>query len=88
MSLNLYIFTPEQMLFQGRVESISLPGSQGRFQVLPGHAPLLSTLTTGALTYRQNGQEHTVKVASGIAEVSEGRVRVLLGPDRARTAEG
>ena len=45
--MNLSIVSPEALLFKGEVESITLPGTSGYFQILNNHAPLVSTLAAG-----------------------------------------
>lgn len=50
-SLWLRVLSPEGLLFEGAVSRVTLPGSQGRFTVLPQHAPLLASLTRGNLTF-------------------------------------
>ena len=71
MKLDLSVLTPSRELFSGEVESVSLPGGQGRFQVLCGHRSLHSTLVAGPLYYRQVGEEHHLEVGGGVAEVRD-----------------
>ncbi len=59
------------------VDEVSIPGKEGYLGVLPRHAPLLTELQPGTLTYRQNAVEHYVAIFSGFAEVLGGRVIVL-----------
>ena len=47
MSLTLRIISPERIVFVGEVESVTVPGTMGEFQVLPNHAPLISSLDPG-----------------------------------------
>jgi len=65
------------MVVAETVDEVVIPGSQGYFGVLPGHAPLLATLGIGELTYRNGREERHVAVAGGFAEVRNDKVIVL-----------
>ena len=75
--LTLEIVTPERSLASEEVDEVQLPGSEGYFGVLPGHAPLLATLHVGELWYRIGQEKHYLAVAFGFAEVLPERVTVL-----------
>ena len=75
--LTLEIVTPERSLASEEVDEVQLPGAEGYFGVLPGHAPLLATLQVGELWYRIGPEKHYVAVAFGFAEVLPERVTVL-----------
>ena len=75
--LTLEIVTPERSLASEEVDEVQLPGSEGYFGVLPGHAPLLATLQVGELWYRIGQEKHYLAVAFGFAEVLSDRVTVL-----------
>lgn len=75
--LTLSIVTPERELVRVQVDDVELPGSEGYFGVLPGHTPMLATLTVGRLTYRSGQETHTLAVAGGFAEVLPDAVTVL-----------
>ena len=64
-SLTLKILTPEGSAFEGPVEAVFVPGSAGRFEVLPGHAPIITTLTAGELRWRAADGEKGTAVLSG-----------------------
>jgi F-type H+-transporting ATPase subunit epsilon len=81
--LTLELATPTRMVVAETVDEVVVPGSEGYFGVLPGHAPLLATLGIGELTYRIGREERHVAVAGGFAEVRNDKVIVL-----ADTAEG
>jgi F-type H+-transporting ATPase subunit epsilon len=82
-SIELIIVTPERQLLREKVVEVTLPGADGQLGVLPGHAPLITELGIGELTYRgQGGSEGTLAIISGFSEVLGGRVTVL-----AETAE-
>ena len=75
--LMLELATPTRMVVAETVDEVVVPGSEGYFGVLPGHAPLLATLGIGELTYRIGRAERHVAVAGGFAEVRNDKVIVL-----------
>src|SRR5215813_3199404 len=75
--LTLEIATPTRLVVAETVDEIVIPGSQGYFGVLPGHAPFLTTLGIGELMYRIGRDEHYLAVAKGFAEVRNDKVIVL-----------
>ncbi|MBM3794871.1 MAG: F0F1 ATP synthase subunit epsilon [Acidobacteria bacterium] len=76
-SFRLEIASPERLLVNEAVTDASIPGEQGVLGMLPGHAPLLSELGTGELTYTLvNGQKHSLAVQGGYVEISDNHVRV------------
>jgi len=75
--LTLEIATPTRLVVAETVDEIVIPGSQGYFGVLPGHAAFLTTLGIGELMYRIGRDEHYLVVASGFAEVRNDKVIVL-----------
>ena len=75
-TFQLEVATPERLLVDEQVTEAELPGLDGYMGVLAGHAPLLSALGAGVLTYRGNG-EHVLAIDGGFLEVSNDHVRVL-----------
>jgi F-type H+-transporting ATPase subunit epsilon len=75
--MKLEIVTPAQLVFSGDVSYISLAGADGDFGVLPGHAPLISTLRPGVLSVRIGHSETRYAVTSGFADVTPSQVTVL-----------
>jgi len=75
--LRLTFVTPERALVHEDVDEVEIPGEDGYFGVLPGHAPLLAALQPGELWYRQGGQKHFAFIAGGFAEVLPDRVAIL-----------
>ncbi|WP_439572876.1 F0F1 ATP synthase subunit epsilon [Phreatobacter sp.] len=71
------LVSPERQLFSGDVEQVVVPGSEGDFGVLAGHAPFVSTLRPGILTIHGEGQAKRLYVRGGFAEVSEAGLTVL-----------
>ena len=83
--IQLRIVTPDRELVEGEVNAVSIPGKEGYLGVLPGHAPLLTELHSGELTYRQDDLDFHVAIHWGFAEVLPDRVIVLA--DLAERAE-
>lgn len=73
----LEIVTPDKKVFEGEVESATFPGSKGSFQVLANHAPLISTLATGKVTYVRKEGTHQLQVEGGVVEVLNNKITVL-----------
>lgn len=63
--LTLRILTPLGTAFEGAVDAVYIPGSAGRFEVLPGHAAIITTLVAGELRWRSPAGEESVKVLTG-----------------------
>ncbi len=77
MALKLIVVTPEKKVVDTEANEVELPGQLGYLGILPGHAPLISLLTTGVLTYRGAGGEKSLAVSSGFVEVADDAVSVL-----------
>jgi F-type H+-transporting ATPase subunit epsilon len=75
--LTLELATPSRLVVSTEVDEVVVPGSQGYFGVLPGHAPLLATLGIGEVTYRVGRDEFHVATAGGFAEVRNDKVIIL-----------
>ena len=75
--IRLEFVTPERAIAHEDVDEVELPGEEGFFGVLPGHAPMLAALKTGEMWYRQGGEKKYAFVAGGFAEVVGDRVSVL-----------
>ncbi len=75
--LNLEIVTPEKSVFSDTVESVSVPTTSGEIGILTNHAPLISGLKSGVLSYSKNGVVERMVVAGGFIEVSDNKVSVL-----------
>ncbi len=75
--LTLEVATPTRQVVAETVDEVVAPGLEGYFGVLPGHAPFLTTLGTGELTYRVGRDERHLFVSGGFAEVRNDKVIVL-----------
>jgi F-type H+-transporting ATPase subunit epsilon len=71
------IATPEKQVAKAVAESAQIPGKDGYMGILPDHAPLLSELGEGELSYTYKGQVEKMQVSGGYVEVRENYVRVL-----------
>jgi len=72
------LVSPEKLLFSGDVDQVDVPGSEGDFGVLAGHAPTVSALRPGIMTVFVNGQAQRMIVLGGFAEVAaDGKLTVL-----------
>ena len=67
--LKLRIIAPDRMVFEGDVESVTLPGTVGSFTVLDRHAPIISSLENGRISYKDANGQTDITVRSGFAEV-------------------
>ena len=74
----LEIYTPDKKIFQGEVDSTTLPGIDGSLQILNNHAPLICPLGKGDLNYKKKKDDVTMTVEGGVAEVLNNKVTVLV----------
>jgi F-type H+-transporting ATPase subunit epsilon len=75
--LRLEVATPTRLVVSGEADEVVVPGAEGSFGVLPGHAALLSLVGTGEVMFRTGREEHYLAVSGGFAEVGPGHVTVL-----------
>ena len=75
--LHFELVSPEKLVFSGEVEQVDVPGAEGDFGVLAGHAPMVTTLRPGVLTVKAAGGEQKIVVLGGFAEVSAKGLTVL-----------
>lgn len=78
--MTLKIISAQDILFEGEVSEVHLPGAMGEFTVLRNHAALVSTLTAGNVTYRStdDNELHSVEISGGIADVDNNVVSVCI----------
>ena len=76
-TFQLEIVTPTRLLVKESAEEAQIPGVSGYLGILPGHAPLISELGVGEITYKASGVEHTLSVAWGFVEVLPDKVTIL-----------
>lgn len=70
----LDVISPERTLVHAAVDSVELPGTKGRFEVLLDHAPLISSLEKGVIAYRNGEGTDKVAISSGFVEVNDNHV--------------
>jgi F-type H+-transporting ATPase subunit epsilon len=76
-TFQLEIVTPSRLLVKDSAEEAQIPGLSGYLGILPGHAPLITELAVGVITYKVSGATHTLSVAWGFAEVLPDKVTIL-----------
>jgi F-type H+-transporting ATPase subunit epsilon len=76
--LSLEIVTPKGAVLSERVDIVTAPGYSGEFGVLANHAPMLSTIKIGVLSYRKDDRESSLMVGGGFCEVSRNKVTFLV----------
>ena len=76
--MTLKIISAEQIEFEGAVESVSLPGVMGMFQVLTNHAALIAALKAGKMSYVVDGNTVERDIHGGVADVKDNVVSVCL----------
>src|SRR6266403_1344837 len=88
------LVSPEKLAFSGEVDQVDVPGVEGDFGVLAGHAPVIATIRPGILTVTSGGTRQKIIVLGGLAEVSDKGLTVLADVatsvqelDRARFAD-
>src|SRR5436305_11721905 len=88
------LVSPEKLAFSGEVDQVDIPGMEGDFGVLSGHAPVVAAIRPGILTITTGGQHQKIIVLGGLAEMNEKGLTVLADVatstqelDRAQFAE-
>jgi len=71
------LVSPEKLTFSGEVDQVDIPGLEGDFGVLAGHAPVVAAVRPGILTITTGGSRQKIIVLGGLAEMSEGGLTVL-----------
>ena len=78
MRVYFKIVSPEKIEFNGAVDSVTVPGTLGEFQILTGHAPLISSLEKGRVNYRDAEGDHSINISSGFVEVQKNNVSLCV----------
>lgn len=76
--MTLKIISAEDVVFEGEVQSVTLPGTKGSFTVLHNHASLVSTLEAGQIRYVQDGQTVELPITGGLVDVDNNIVSVCI----------
>ncbi|MDE6200157.1 MAG: hypothetical protein K2L55_04370 [Muribaculaceae bacterium] len=76
--MTLKIISATEVLFEGDVDTVTLPGEKGRFTVLNNHASLISTLVAGDIVYGHDSEKSVTRIEGGIADVDSNIVSVCV----------
>ncbi len=76
--MKLAVYSIQNTLFEGEVESITLPTLTGEITVLDNHIPLISLVNSGAIRYACSGTKYAIKLSGGVLEVRPGSEVVIL----------
>ncbi len=77
--MNLIVLTPEKELFSGQISAVNVPGIKGQFEILKGHAPIVSSLGSGKIKITDAaGLKTEIEIAKGFIEVLRNEVSVLV----------
>jgi len=75
--LTIDILTEEKEFFKGEASFVRLPGEEGELGILPGHAPLLSTLNEGQIMIRNNEGELKIQIRGGFVDIRDDLIQVI-----------
>lgn len=75
--MHLEILTPEKKVFEGNVSIATFPGTDGSFQVMDHHAPLISLLKEGVVEYKSKEAKESLNITGGVVEVLKNKVILL-----------
>lgn len=78
MDIRLEIFSPQGVILNDMVSRVDFPGSLGRFEVLRNHAPLISSLESGDITYYINNDKKNIHISSGFVKIKDNRVTACI----------
>jgi F-type H+-transporting ATPase subunit epsilon len=77
--MNISVLTPDKEIFEGAIKSVKVPGTDGQFQVLRNHAPIVASLAVGDVTLvKENGEKMVFPIKSGFIEVLNNEVSLLV----------
>jgi F-type H+-transporting ATPase subunit epsilon len=75
--MKLQVITPDKLAYEGEVTAVTVPGSAGSFQILKGHAAIVSTLEDGKDIIKKDGVEEVIVIKGGVVEVKDDNIIVL-----------
>ncbi|MBT3647884.1 MAG: ATP synthase F1 subunit epsilon [Flavobacteriales bacterium] len=75
--MKLEILSPDELIFEGEVDAVQLPGKTGSFGILNNHAPIIASLVEGQVKVTQNGTDQHFNIDGGVVEVVNNKVIVL-----------
>ena len=76
--MDLEIVSPEKIIYSGKAESVTLPGLNGSFTILDRHAPIISALKKGVVSYSIDGKNEEIITNGGFVEVKKNNVSVCI----------
>lgn len=77
--MKVYILTPTSQLFEGEATAVKVPGTNGQFEILENHAPIVSSLSKGQVFVKDaKGQKLSFDITQGFVEVLKNEVNVLV----------
>lgn len=76
--IHLYVLSPEEVLADLYVDKVTLPGTVSPFQVLPGHAGMITSLDKGSVIYSSPDGEGRIEISSGFAKILDNEVVVCV----------
>ena len=76
--LKLKIVSPERIVYDGEVNSLKVPGTQGSFEILDNHAPIISALSEGIIEYSTAQGKQSLNVLSGFVEVKKNQISLCV----------
>ena len=76
--IELTILSPEGTVYKGGVDNVELPGKCGRFQILPNHAPIISSLQKGTVVYKVDCNERRLDINGGFVEMHGPSVMICI----------
>ncbi|HON52177.1 MAG TPA: F0F1 ATP synthase subunit epsilon [Bacteroidales bacterium] len=77
--MEIEIITPSTQLYNGKASQVNVPGSNGSFEILENHAPIISTLQKGTIILiDQTGTKHSFDIPGGVVEQSKNKVLILV----------
>ena len=77
--MELIVLTPEKEIFKGAIESVKVPGTNGQFEILKGHAPIVSSLVSGPVRIiSEGGDKKLFNISKGFVEVLSNEVSLLV----------
>lgn len=71
------LVTPENVIYEGQADVVTLPGTEGSFQIMNNHAPIISSLKNGELVIKVGRDERFFDVSGGVVEVLQNKITVL-----------
>lgn len=76
--LRLQIISPEKVIYNGEVESLKVPGTQGSFEILDNHAPIISSLAKGEVEYKGKKENGKLSITGGFVEVKKNDISLCV----------